>query len=279
MNKIKNWLILPLLIFFSVNNIFANSRESTVCGWFQERFLFQMWSLAAPSPDESRIKMLKYVENVKFTTSDNKILNGYVYHSYDKKLDKKIKAKGYVLMTLGNAMIADSVIKNLKFFAQNGYDVYIYDYRGYGLSQGKRRINAIIEDYKEIVLYHNKNYDKSMLYGISLGGAIMMNVIGSGVKFHRAVIDSSPSKFSHRGCPKKIDPIENIPKDSKNILIITGQLDQVLNENMTSELRILAKSKNATTYDGKEYAHPFMDKNTTTHNERLIRVFNFLNNN
>ena len=253
----------------------ASERESTVCGWFKERFVFKLWSSMAPNPDESRIKPFKFVENVKFTTSDEKKLNGYVHRAHSDE-NVKIVAKGYILMALGNAMISDQTIGRLKSFAVKGYDVYIYDYRGYGNSEGKRRINAIIEDYKEIIPYLNEHYERGMLYGVSLGAAIILNAIGSGVQFDRAVIDSSPSKFSSYGCPEEIDPIKNLPEDSSNILVITGQIDRVLKPAMTSELRVLAESKGAKVFDGKDYAHPFMDRDATIHQERMRRVIDFL---
>lgn len=253
----------------------ASERESTICGWFKERLVFKLWSSAAPNPDESRIKSFKYVENVKFTTSDNKELNGYVHRAH-RNDNGKIKAKGYILMALGNAMISDQMIGHLKGFAEKGYDVYIYDYRGYGASEGKRRINAMIEDYKEIIPTLNERYERNMLYGISLGAAIIANAIGSGVHFDRAVIDSSPSKFSSYGCPEEIDPIKNLPEDASDILVITGQIDRVLKPAMTSELRVSAESRGAQVYDGKDYAHPFMDPDPAIHEERMRRIIDFL---
>ena len=254
----------------------ASERESTICGWFKERFVFKLWSSVAPNPDESRIKSLKYVDNVKFTTSDNRELNGYVYRAHSND-NGKIKAKGYILMALGNAMISDQMIGHLKDFAERGYDVYIYDYRGYGASEGKRRINAMIEDYKEIIPTLNEHYERNLLYGISLGAAIILNAIGSGVHFDKAVIDSSPSKFSNYGCPEKIDPINNLPKDASKILVITGQIDSVLKPTMTSELRVLAEKSGAKVFDGKDYAHPFMDRDAVIHEERMRRIIDFLN--
>lgn len=266
--------LLLLLVMASFSH--ASERESTVCGWFKERLYFKIWSSTAPAPDESRIKSSKNIENVKFSTADNKKLNGYVYRAH-RNDNGAIKTKGYILMALGNAMIADQMIGYLKDFAEKGYDVYIYDYRGYGTSEGKRRINAIIEDYKEIILSLNERYETSMLYGISLGAAVILNAIGSGVQFDRAVIDSTPSRFSTYGCPEEIDPVNNLPEDSSDILVITGQTDRVLKPVMMSELKVLAESKGAKVFDGKDYAHPFMDLDPAIHQDRMRRVISFLN--
>lgn len=253
----------------------ASARETTVCGWLTERFFFKIWSSIAPNPDESRIQSNPYIKNIKFKTSDNRKLNGYVYYARNDVIGEKT-AKGCILMALGNAMIADQIIGRLNEFTKKGYDVYIYDYRGYGTSEGKRRINAMIEDYKEIIPHLNEQYQKTMLYGISLGGAILLNAVGSGVQFDRAVIDSSPSRFSTYGCPEEIDPVNNLPEDSSDILIITGQIDRVLKPALTSELRELAKNKGAMIFDGKNYAHPFMDADPAIHKNRMNRVIEFL---
>ncbi|MGR5339336.1 alpha/beta hydrolase [Vibrio astriarenae] len=272
MYNFKAYLV--VFVFFS-NPVFSVEREDTVCGWFKERLLFQLWSSAAPEPDESRVFGNVLIQEVKFTTSDDKILQGYKYLSHDEN-GKQTKPKGYVLMALGNAMVADQIISYLKPISQRGYDSYIFDYRGYGKSQGKRRINAFIEDYKELVAHFNAQYEKHLLYGISLGGAVIANVIGSGVPYDRVVIDSSPSRFSPYGCPKRIDPSENIPDDSTNMLVITGAADPVLGPEMTSEFRELAKQKGATVFNGADYSHPFMDKRVDIHRARLNKVANFL---
>ncbi|MCC5796669.1 MAG: alpha/beta hydrolase [Methylophaga sp.] len=257
------------------NVALSTDREATVCGWFKERLYFQMWSSMAPPPDASRVAGYDLIKRTEFTTADGKVLRGYKYQAQDKN-GLAMQPEGYILVALGNAMIADLMITALERFSQRGYDVYIYDYRGYGESEGKRRINAIIEDYKELVVHLNTQYEKQLLYGISLGGAVMANVIGSGVQYDRAVIDASPSRLSPHGCPEWLDPAENIPDDAKNLLVITGEIDSVLGPEMTSEFRERAEQKGASVYNGSNYGHPFMDSSHEIHNERLNRVINFL---
>lgn len=257
------------------NLAFSADREATVCGWFKERLVFTMWSSMAPEPDPSRVAGHDLIQRTEFTTSDDKILKGYKYQAQNEN-GLATEPEGYILVAMGNAMIADLMITALERFSQRGYDIYIYDYRGYGDSQGKRRINAIIEDYKELVAHLNTQYEKQLLYGISLGGAVMANVIGSGAQYDRAVIDSSPSRLSPHGCPERMDPLENIPEVAKNILVITGEKDSVLGPDMTSEFRERAEKKGASVYIGSNYSHPFMDSSHEIHNERLNRVINFL---
>lgn len=270
----KYFIVIFLSLLIVVESS-ASDREDAVCGAFKERFLFWLWSSAAPDPDITRVSHLRFVEPIDYRTSDGKTLRGYKYLSNDGN-GHKVPAKGYVLVALGNAMIADQIIGYLREFSEKNYDVYIYDYRGYGNSEGKRRINAIIEDYKEIAISLNESYDKKLFYGISLGGAVILNVIGSGVKYDAAVIDSSPSLLSKHGCPERIDPLVNLPQDASKLLVITGQKDGVLGESMTSQLRESAHSKGAKTVHGENYSHPFMDRSNVVHNQRMGLVLNHL---
>lgn len=273
MVNLKTYLFGLLLVL--PNFAFSADREATVCGWFKERMVFTMWSSMAPNPDASRVAGNSLIQRTEFTTADDKVLRGYKYQAQDEN-GLATEPEGYILVAMGNAMIADLMITALERFSQRGYDIYIYDYRGYGESQGKRRINAIIEDYKELVAHLNTQYEKQLLYGISLGGAVMANVIGSAVQFDRAVIDSSPSRFSPHGCPERIDPAENIPDDAKNILVITGEKDSILGPDMTTEFRKQAEQKGASVFHGPNYSHPFMDSSHEIHNERVNRVINFM---
>ena len=276
MRSLITLFLIIVSICFSMNS-YASDREDAICGSIKEPLVFWLWSTIPPAPDRNRIQDPRLITPVEFGTSDGAVLRGYKYASNDGQ-NNKTHPKGYVLVALGNAMIADQIISDYQTFAAQGIDVYIYDYRGYGNSDGKRRINAFIEDFKEIVSVLNKSYERTMLHGISIGGVVMMNVIGSGVTYDAAVIDSSPSTLSNYGCPERIDPVSNLPGDSQKLLIITGKKDTVLSEAQTSELRISAENKGASTINHDEFAHPFMDRNYMTHRKRMQLVLDHLLN-
>ena len=269
-------LCLVALLLSPVYAVAARSdtgqREAPICGPIREPFVFWLWSRMAPRAKPARATRHAHVEAVSFVTSDGKTLSGYRVRAHDVQ-NEPVKPNGYVLMALGNAMIADQMIGELSAYARAGYDAYIYDYRGYGLSEGKRRINAIIEDYREIVADLNSRYERKMLYGVSLGGMVMMNTIGSGVDFDAAVIDSAPSRLSSYGCPDRIDPVNHLSEASATkLLIITGKRDQVLGPKDTRELREKAGAMGAKTYDGEDFAHPYMDRIYDVHLQRVRLV-------
>jgi predicted esterase len=268
------WLVALLLspVYAVTARSDTAQREAPICGTIKEPFVFWLWSRMAPRAKPARATRHAHVEAVSFTTGDGKKLSGYRVRAHDAR-DEPVETKGYVLMALGNAMIADQMISELSGYARSGYDAYIYDYRGYGLSEGKRRINAIIEDYREIVTDLNSKYERKMLYGVSLGGMVMMNTIGSGVEFDAAVIDSAPSRLSSYGCPDRIDPVNQLTEaNAPKLLVITGKRDQVLGPKDTRELREKAGAMGAKTYDGEDFAHPYMDRAYDVHKQRARLV-------
>lgn len=266
------WALMILPVYAAITRSDSGQREATICGPIKEPLVFWLWSRMTPRANPTRVTRRANVEAVSFETGDRKKLSGYRFAAHDEG-GTPVKPKGYVLMTLGNAMIADQMIGELSAYARAGYDAYIYDYRGYGVSEGKRRINAIIEDYREIVADLNGKYRRKMLYGVSLGGTVMMNTIGSGVEFDAAVIDSSPSRLSDHGCPARIDAVDHLSDEiAPKLLVITGQQDQVLSAKQTRELREKAAEMGASTYDGADFAHPYMDRAYDVHLRRAKLV-------
>jgi alpha/beta superfamily hydrolase len=255
------YIALTLSFLLLANPTMASDREISICGSFKEPFLFWLWSSLTPSPSSRRVADLKHVKPISFMTSDNRTLVGYRYNAHDQA-GNRIQARAYVLMALGNAMLADQVIGELGDIAASGYDVYIYDYRGYGRSEGKRRIKAILEDYREIAAKLNPAYGKRVFYGVSLGAVVVSNLIGTGMEYDAAILDSGPSRLSPFGCPDAIDPVANLPEDASRILVITGDRDTVLGEAMTGELRKLAGQRGARIVKDPHFAHPFMDSHT-----------------
>lgn len=244
--------------------------ETSVCG-LKEPFLFWLWSSMAGRADASRLKGLQGVDDISFTSRDNRILRGYLLKSRIEK------PKGYLLVLQGNAILADQLIGEFTRYAKLGYDVYIYDYRGYGRSEGKRRLMALVNDSHEIVTALNsKPYPKHLVYAFSFGGIVLLNAFDASLKLDRVVIDSSPSRLSNYGCPEEYDPVIHLPKDSSDFMIISGQKDRVVTSNMTKELLSRAAERNARVIDDPDFAHPFMDPNLSNHQRRMNMIEQFL---
>ena len=243
--------------------------ETGVCGSLRESFVFWLWRTLAGSPDPQRVAGIKDVERIQFKTKDGILLGGY-------KLSAPTP-KGYLLVAQGNAMLADQLVADLQMFRDLELDVYIYDYRGYGNSQGKSRLAAIVSDYAEIVSYLNSlGYKKRLLYGISMGGVILLNAVGKGQAYERFVVDSSPSRISNLGCPERYDPVGHLPEDGPRLMIVSGGRDNVVPPGQMEEMIRDARTRGARIFLDQEFSHPFQDSSPAIHRRRQREVAAFL---
>lgn len=244
--------------------------ETSVCG-IKEPFLFWLWSSMAGGADESRLDGLEGVEDISFTSQDDRVLRGY------RLTSRTEKNKGYLLVLQGNAILADQLIGEFVRYAKAGYDVYIYDYRGYGRSQGKRRLKAMVSDIREILTaLKAKPYKRRLVYAFSFGGIVLLDGFDVNFELDRVVIDSSPSHMSGYGCPEIYDPVTHLPNDCSDFMFISGKRDTVVSPAMSKELLARAAKRNASVISDDSFAHPFMDSNPTNHQRRMKIIEQFL---
>lgn len=253
------------------------SLEESVCG-LKEPLLFWLWSNQAGGPDEKRLQGLNNVVDVSFKTVDGRTLRGYqlAANVFSRK-SQTSRPKGYLLVIQGNAILADQILTEFRSYAEAGYDVYLYDYRGYGRSEGKRRLKAIVNDYKAIIASLNAGpYEQKLVYAMSLGGIILLDAISDELELDRVVIDSSPSRLSTYGCPVSYDPINHLPLDCSNFMFIVGRQDRVVSPEMSWEMVEKARLRGAQIQIDPEYAHPFMDLNWNIHQRRMGIIEEYL---
>jgi pimeloyl-ACP methyl ester carboxylesterase len=249
---------------------FRHKLEKSVCG-LKEPFYFWLWSTSAGSPDPSRLQGESAIEHVNLKTKDGRLLRGY-------KLQTDAETpKGFLLVAQGNAMLADQIILGFRAFAAAGYDVYIYDYRGYGRSEGKRRLKAMLSDYREIIgSLDILAYKERLFYGMSYGGILLLDALKEDRKAKKVVIDSTPSRLSSYGCPERYDPLLNLPSDCSEFFVIGGMADSVVPPASSEELRERAHSRGATVLLDPQLGHPFMDREPQAHRRRMDVVRTFL---
>ena len=271
-------IILICILLFSVLSGTAHANQSddemeletSVCG-LKEPFLFWIWSGMAGRADASRLKGLEGVEDIAFSSQDSRVLRGYKLHS------RVQPAQGYLLVLQGNAILADQLIGEFTSYASAGYDVYMYDYRGYGRSEGKRRLKAMVSDTREIVAALNGlPYPRRLVYAFSFGGILLLDSFEAEFDLNRVVIDSSPGRLSNYGCPVQFDPVEHLPDDCSPFLFISGQRDTVVTPSMTEELLREAKQRKARIVDDVDFTHPFMESIPTLHQQRMEMIEGFL---
>jgi len=247
--------------------------ETAVCGTFREPMAFWSWSRMAGRPDPSVARALPNAQRIEHETRDGRTLRGY-------RLDSPVPpgvTRSSVLVAQGNAMLADHLLGELQTLARKGLDVWIFDYRGYGGSEGRARLQAIVGDYLEL---HHRILDETgeapALYGISFGGIVLLNAVGSGAGFRRAVIDGSPARVSGFGCPNRFDPAKHFPDSYANVMVIAGHRDNVVPVEQTRELLDLATANGGKALERDDFHHPFMDGDPAIRRERLTLISDYL---
>ncbi len=248
--------------------------EKSVCG-IHEPFIFWLWSSMAGRPDPARISHLSNVEDISVRTVDGRMLRGYKLKALISGHDLD-HAQAYLLVAQGNAMLADQILSGFTRFSGAGVDVYIFDYRGYGRSEGKRRLKAMVNDYGEIIdLLNSRPYSSGLFYAMSFGGIVLLKAL----KERRGdliAIDSTPSRLSDYGCPKAYDPVSNLPAEASNLFFIAGGQDRVVPPAMSRELVETARERGPLVLRDPEMTHPFQDRNPLVRDRRMQAVTTFL---
>lgn len=120
---------------------------------------------------------LKY-ESFYFNSTDGTKLHGWILPAQGGSKT----VRGTVLMFHGNAQNLSSHFLNLAWMSLEGFQLVVFDYQGYGESDGspdQERLNgdavaALNYAYK---LWKNGGGDKFVVYGQSLGGAISLRAL------------------------------------------------------------------------------------------------------
>ena len=268
----RQFIFYLLSVFLIIGNTNAGQNgqtmnpEQTVCG-LKEPLIFWLWSSQAGRPDQKRLRGLRNVEDISLATRDGRLLRGYKLAAEGNTGNNQtVKVKGYLLVLQGNAILADQILGEFSRYADAGYDVYIYDYRGYGRSEGKRRLKAMVGDYQEIIAsLVSASYRERLVYAMSFGGILLLDALEAGLNLDRVVIDSSPSRLSSYGCPSGYDPVNHLPADCSNYLFIVGLKDHVVSPTMSREMVEKARKKGATIVAEADFSHPFMDPDWSIH--------------
>ena len=214
------------------------------------------------------------LEKDEFTAKDSRNMRGLYW--------KADPAKGYVLIVQGTSMLAAEIYERFKEFNELGFDVYIYDFRGYGRSDGNTAFQGIISDYTQVIqrLNANPRYKHRYFYGISFGGVVLLNAIGGDHSLYDGMIfDSVPDGiFWYVFCDTKYDPDQLMPADAnscRNWLIIAGGNDGVIRGRAVDFATDAKNQCGAILFIKHHYGHIFMDNAVNT-KERLTAAKRFL---
>ena len=131
---------------------------------FQSRYVYYPDRVLLADPGSIGLDF----ETVRFETADGVKLSGWFIPSDS--------AKGVILFCHGNAGNLSHRLESIQIFHRLGLDVFIFDYRGYGESEGKPTEHGTYEDAKAAWQYLIETRhvipSQIIVFGRSLGGAI-----------------------------------------------------------------------------------------------------------
>lgn len=149
---------------FSIILIVLSALLFTACSSIVNNILFHTDIKSSQKPISGFKFQEGYIKNVK-----------YIYY-----LSKSKEPKGTIVFFHGNYENIYSLNTNLYFFLNHGYNLFLFDYRGYGKSLGNPTLKGVNEDAVNVLNYTIKNIPKNLkliIFGQSLGGAVVLRAI------------------------------------------------------------------------------------------------------
>lgn len=221
-------------------------------------------------------------DDVAFKSTDGTKLHGWFMPAQGKR------AKGTVVFSHGNAGSIGHHLGFVMWLVEAGYQVFMYDYRGFGKSGGELDRQGMVEDVKGAFDYVRSRKDvdatKLISYGHSLGGAKSVAALAEKhvAGLRAIVIDGTFSSYqamarlvggdlgarlitdecSPRGCIAKITETP--------LLVVHGDKDQVVPVAQGKELFGLANEPK-TLFEVKDGSHgDSLARNQGAYRKRML---------
>ena len=136
------------------------------------------------------------IKDVYFQSGDGTKLHGWLLPNQEKE------TKGTVLFLHGNGENISTHIRLVWWLPRSGYNVFMPDYRGYGISEGEPTLERVHEDIQAAMgwLFSQKdlNLKNVILYGQSLGGALATTSLADSPyreRFKGLVVEGSFTRY------------------------------------------------------------------------------------
>lgn len=153
--------------------------------YFPDRITYQ-------SPEELRLTY----EAVFFTTSDGLKLSGWFFPAHGR-------ARGTVIQFHGNAGNISAHFQLVAWLIWRGYNVFVFDYRGYGRSEGRvTRAGTILDGHAAldyVLSRDDVDLERVFALGQSLGGAVATVVAAERPEIRALALDSTFSGYRRIG--------------------------------------------------------------------------------
>lgn len=114
-------------------------------------------------------------EEVYFNAADGTRLHGWFLKAPQEP------SLGTVILFHGNSANLSNHLYSLRWLPKAGYSLFIFDYRGYGLSEGDPSRPGLIDDGQAAIAYVRARKEvepgRLFVYGQSLGGAVALSTL------------------------------------------------------------------------------------------------------
>jgi fermentation-respiration switch protein FrsA (DUF1100 family) len=141
---------------------------------------------------------LKY-EQISFSSRDGTRLVGWFIPASGYTDPRN--AKGTVIQFHGNAQNMSAHWQFVEWLPKRGFNLFVFDYRGYGASEGSPEPKGVFEDSSGALDYIRSRKDidpeKLLVFGQSLGGTNAIAVVGSGNRAGVRAIAIEATFFSY----------------------------------------------------------------------------------
>lgn len=136
------------------------------------------------SPEDKQNLLALGGEEIYFLNGKGQQLRGYYFACDPFGCDQEApQSSSMILYSMGNDGDIEKRASVLALLLKTGVPVFIYEYSGFGKSQGKPSLkNAICDSHDAfdfVVERFNKSTEEIVLYGESLGGAISTRLLSS----------------------------------------------------------------------------------------------------
>lgn len=168
-------------------------------------------------------------------------------------------SEGLIVVAHGNAQNLSSHFASWVWLIEEGYELFIFDYRGYGRSEGESALKGSIADTKAALEYVQEHYKKDyFVCGQSLGGTLLLNALAQrdNSKIKAIIIDSTFSGFADIASDKMdqvwlswpfqwipylsmsgdYDAMEQIQQIQRPLLFLHGSSDTTVSPNNSWQL-------------------------------------------
>lgn len=202
-----------------------------------------------------------FYEDIKIPSGKETLHGWYIPAKVGTK-----KATHTVVFSHGNMGTIGYHVKRIKWLHDSGFNVIMYDYRGYGKSTGKITQNGLVQDAAAALRYAlnqpNLKHTKIISYGHSLGGAKSTAAIGQHQFSKRLVAVVNESSFaSYDDMATKFagamgaamtesanDPVKWVKKINKPYVLIHGTADSLIPLKQAHKMRDAMSGRKQFTY-------------------------------